>query len=250
MSPTPGTGRVERARARAARARRRRPLNLDSIVDVALRIVDEEGTEAVSMRRVAAEFDTGPASLYAYVANKDELLRSVLERIIEEIGVPQGDTWQDVVRDFAIQTRGIFQRHGDAARLSFAHIPSGTAMLEGTERVLAAMIEGGVPDRIAAWALDILALYVAADAFEGWLMQQRFDDGSGRDPEEVGAEFVDEVHATFAAMPADRFPYLARTMGVMMAGSSDDRFLFGIDMLVAGFAAQVPGGVPTSKEQP
>ena len=148
------------------------------------------------MRRVAAEFDTGPASLYAYVANKEELLRCVLERIIEEIVVPEGDTWQEVVRGFAVQTRSIFQRHSDAARLSFAHIPSGTAMLAGTERVLAAMIEGGVPDKVAAWALDILALYVAADAFEGWLMQQRFDDGSGRDPEEVGAEFVDEVHAT------------------------------------------------------
>ena len=247
--PTPAPGRVERARAKAARARRRRPLSLDSIVDVALRIVDEEGTEAVSMRRVAAEFDTGPASLYAYVANKEELLRCVLERIIEEIVVPEGDTWQEVVRGFAFQTRRIFQRHGDAARLSFAHIPSGNAMLEGTERVLGAMIEGGVPDKVAAWSLDILALYVAADAFEGWLMQQRFDDGSGRDPEEVSAEFVDEVHATFAAMPADRFPYLARTTGVMMAGSSDERFGFGIDMLIAGFAAQVPGDVPTRKRR-
>lgn len=247
MTPSPAPGRVERARARAARARRRRPLSLDSIVDVALRIVDEEGTEAVSMRRVAAEFDTGPASLYAYVANKEELLRCVLERIIEEIVVPEGDTWQEVVRGFAVQTRSIFQRHSDAARLSFAHIPSGTAMLAGTERVLAAMIEGGVPDKVAAWALDILALYVAADAFEGWLMQQRFDDGSGRDPEELGAEFVAEVHARFAAMPVDRFPYLARTMGVMMAGSSDERFGFGIDMLIAGFAAQVPDDARTPK---
>ncbi len=103
--PSPVPGRVERARAKAARARRRRPLSLDAIVDVALRIVDEEGTEAVSMRRVAAEFDTGPASLYAYVANKDELLRCVLDRIIEEIVVPEGDTWQEVVRGFAFQTR-------------------------------------------------------------------------------------------------------------------------------------------------
>ena len=68
-------------------ARAAAPLSLDAIVDVALRIVDEEGTEAVSMRRVAAEFDTGPASLYAYVANKDELLRLVLDRIIDEIAV-------------------------------------------------------------------------------------------------------------------------------------------------------------------
>jgi AcrR family transcriptional regulator len=244
MTPPPATGRVERARAKAARARRRRPLSLDSIVDVALRIVDDEGTEAVSMRRVAAEFDTGPASLYAYVANKDELLRLVLDRIIEEIEVPEGDTWQEVVRGFAFQTRSVFQRHSDAARLSFAHIPSGTAMLEGTERVLAAMIEGGVPDKVAAWSLDILAMYVAADAFEGWLLEQRFDDGSGRDPEEIGAELVGQVHDTFAALPADRFPYLARTMDVMMSGSSEQRFGFGIDMLIAGFAAQVP---PTAR---
>jgi hypothetical protein len=48
-------------------------------------------------------------------------------------------------------------------------------------------------------------------------------------------------------MPVDRFPYLARTTGVMMAGSSDERFGFGIDMLIAGFAAQVPGDVRTPK---
>jgi AcrR family transcriptional regulator len=240
MTTSKPPGRVERARAKAARARRKRPLTLAAIVDVALRIVDDEGTEAVSMRRVAAEFDTGPASLYAYVANKDELLRLVLDRIIEEIDVPEGDTWQDIVRGWAFQTRRIFQSHSDSARLSFAHIPSGTGMLEGTERVLAAMIEGGVPDKVAAWSLDILAMYVAADAFEGWLLEQRFDDGSGRDPEEIGAEFVDQVHDTFAALPADRFPYLARTMDVMMAGSSEERFGFGIDMLIAGFAAQIP----------
>jgi hypothetical protein len=126
------------------------------------------------------------------------------------------------------------------ARLSFAHIPSGTGMLESTERVLAAMITGGVPDKVAAWSLDILALYVAADAFEGWLLNQRFDDGSGRDPEVVGAEFVGQVHETFAAMPADRFPFLTRTMEVMMAGTNEERFGFGLDMLIAGFAAQVP----------
>lgn len=232
--------RADKARARAAKARRRRALSVGAIVDVAMRIVDEEGTEAVSMRRVAAEFDTGPASLYAHVQDKDHLLRLVLDRIIDEIEVPDGDTWQDVLRGYAHEVRRIFQRHSDAARLSFAHIPSGPSMLEGTERLLGSMLEGGVPDKVAAWSLDILSMYVAADAFEGWLMQQRFADGSGRDPEELGAAFVDEVHATFASMPPDRYPHLTRTMGVMMTGSSDERFAFGIDMLIAGFAAQVP----------
>ncbi|MCW2758037.1 MAG: Tetracycline repressor protein class [Nocardioidaceae bacterium] len=233
---------AEQARAKAARSRRRPTLGLRSIVEVALRIVDQEGTEAVSMRRVAAEFDTGPASLYSYVRDKDELLRHVLDRIIDEMEVPDGPTWQDVVRGFAETSRAMFQKHQDAARLSFAHIPTGENVFRGSERVLKAMIEGGVPDKVAAWSLDILSLFVAAEAFEGWLMQQRFaHDAPGRPEEEVDAEFVEQVNDALAAMPADRYPYLARTLPVMTSGTSDERFAFGLDMLIAGFAAQIPG---------
>jgi AcrR family transcriptional regulator len=232
-------GRVERARAQAAKARRRRVLSVDAIVDRALRIVDTEGVEAVSMRRVAAEFDTGPASLYAHVANKQALLQLVLDRILEEVEVPTGDDWQDVIRSLAHNVRSVLQRHNDAAVLSFAHIPTGTKSLEVVEQVLATMLAGGVPPQVAAWSMDIVSLYVAADVYEGWLLRQRFDDGSGRDPEEIGQEFVGQIAASFAQVPADRYPILVANAGAMMTGGSDERFSFGIDMLIAGFAAQV-----------
>ena len=45
------------------------PLGLDAILDTAIRILDTEGLNAVSMRRVAEELNTGAASLYAYVSN-------------------------------------------------------------------------------------------------------------------------------------------------------------------------------------
>ncbi|WP_158604521.1 TetR/AcrR family transcriptional regulator [Nocardioides mangrovicus] len=234
-------GKVDRVRAKAAKRARRRPLSKQAMVDVALRIVDTEGTEAVSMRRVAAEFDTGPASLYAHVRDKDELLRLVLDRVIDEMEVPTADAWQDVVRGFAHNVRSAYQRHADVARLSFAHIPTGEKVLAGSERLLRAMIEAGVPDRVAAWALDILSLYVGADAFEGWIMQQRFShDARGRPVAEVDADFVASVQHDMGAMPADRYPYLARALPVMTSGTSDERFSFGVDMLIAGFAAQIP----------
>jgi AcrR family transcriptional regulator len=233
---------VERVRAQAARRRRRPVLGVDAIIDKALRIVDAEGVDAVSMRRVAAEFDTGPASLYAHVANKDELLRLVLDRIIEELEVPSSGDWQDVVRAWAHNSRTVMMRHKDIARLSFAHIPSGPKMMESIETLLRVMIEGGVPPQVAAWALDITSLYVAADAYEGWLLGQRFDDGSGRDPEDLGMEYLEGVRSHFTSLPAERYPYLTGNVQAMMTGGSDERFGFGIDMLIAGFAAQVTRG--------
>jgi AcrR family transcriptional regulator len=232
-------GRTGQARAQAARLKRRRVLGIDAIVEQALRIVDAEGVDAVSMRRVAAEFDTGPASLYAHVPNKDALLRMVLDRIIEEIEMPSQGEWQQVVRAWAHDSRTVLMRHNDVARLSFAHIPSGPRMLATIEALLAVMISGGVPPQVASWALDITSLYVAADAYEGWLLGKRFDDGSGRDPEMLGREYLEGITSTFASLSAEEYPYLTGNVEAMMTGGSDERFAFGIDMLIAGFAAQV-----------
>lgn len=242
---TPGRG------PSRARSGRRPALGLDAIVEQAQRIVDTEGVGAVSMRRVAAEFDTGPASLYAYVPSKDALLRLVLDRILEEVEVPDCESWPDVVRGLAHNLRSVLRRHNDAAVLNFAHVPSGTRVLELTERILRLMITAGVPTQVAAWSLDILSAYVTADVYEGWMLRQRFDDGSGRDPEEIGIEHFTGVVEEYASAPAERYPFLVATAPEMMTGGSDERFAFGIDMLIAGFAAQVtprpsapPSGTP------
>jgi AcrR family transcriptional regulator len=248
---TARTGRAEQVRARAAKARRRRVLSVDAIVERTLRIVDTEGVQAVSMRRVAAEFDTGPASLYAHVPNKQTLLRLVLDRILDEVEVPTGDDWQEVIRSLAHNVRAVLRRHNDAAVLSFAHIPTGERALESVERVLSTMLAGGVPPQVAAWSMDIISLYVAADVYEGWLLKERFDDGSGRDPEEIGVEYIGQISRSFAEIPPERYPTLVANADALMTGGSDERFAFGIDMLIAGFAAQVsarpsapPSGTP------
>jgi AcrR family transcriptional regulator len=222
------------ARARAARAKRRRRLSPDAIIEVALRIVDKEGVDEISMRRVAAEFDTGPASLYAYFANKDELLRRVLDRVIDSIPTPEGDDWRAVVRMYAHTVRALFGEHNDLAKLTFAHIPSTDRVFEVSERMLRVMIEGGVPPRVATWSLDILSLYIAADAYEGYLAAQRF---AGR--EDFGEQIVADIVGKLTAASPDAFPYLVKHADVLTSGTPEERFGFGIDMLIAGIAAQI-----------
>jgi len=84
-------------RQRPARA----PLSPEAIVDAALRVLDREGSTGLSMRRVADELGTGPASLYWHVANKDALVDLIIDRVAGEVPLPEPDPdrWQEQLRE-------------------------------------------------------------------------------------------------------------------------------------------------------
>jgi AcrR family transcriptional regulator len=222
--------------------RPRNQLSRDRIVEVALQIIDADGTEAVSMRRIAGELGTGAASLYAYVSSRDEVLLLAHEAVLAELEVPamQGQAWQDVIRAWAKQVYRNYAQHQDLARMSFAEIPSGPRMLDITERLLAVMIEGGIPARLASWLIDRLALYIGADAFEGWLMSKKFAAAAGSDGRstyEHGQDWIDGVRTYFASLPRERYPHLVDNVAVMTNGGSEERFEFGIELMLEGVAA-------------
>jgi len=73
---------------RRSAGRRRPTLSPEAITDAAIRLADGDGLEAVSIRRIAAELDARPMSLYDHFAGKDELLDSMAERVVEEMLVP------------------------------------------------------------------------------------------------------------------------------------------------------------------
>src|SRR5580765_1801237 len=66
----------------------RAPITREAIVEAALAVLDRDGVDGLSMRRVAEELDTGAASLYWHVKNKDELLQLIFERTTQEVTLP------------------------------------------------------------------------------------------------------------------------------------------------------------------
>jgi AcrR family transcriptional regulator len=214
-------------------------LSRDRIIEVALQIIDAEGTEAVSMRRIATDLGTGAASLYAYVSGKDEVLTLAHELVIAGIDIPElkGDDWQEMVRVWAWQVYRLYARHQDIARLSFAEIPTGPRSLDVTERLFGGMLRSGVPTELAGWLLDRLALYIGADAFEGWMLGRRFaatDPEDRRSPEERGQEWLAGVRRYFGSLPRERYPNLVDNLDAMMSGESGERFGFGLEVLIEG----------------
>lgn len=217
-------------------------LNRARIVEVALQIIDEEGTEAVSMRRIATELGTGAASLYAYVSGKDEVLALAHDEVISGIDAPalEGKDWQGMVRGWAQQAYRIYSAHQDIARLSFAEIPAGPKALDIVEKLLSGMLAGGVPPQLAAWLVDRVALYVGADAFEGWVFARKFartDPADQRSPEERGQSWFADLAGYFSSLPADRYPAITGNIEALMTGGGDARFEFGLETMIQGVAA-------------
>ena len=217
--------------------RKRRTLNRETIVDVALELVDAEGLEGLSMRRVADRLETGPASLYAHVANKDELMELVYDRVLAEVHVPEPDKrrWEEQLKDALRQLYSVLVAHRDIAFVSMARVPVGPNMLRVAEGLLAILRAGGVPERVIALAMDYASLAVNSLAYEESLY-----------PPDATANQIDayyrQVTDYFASLPADRFPNLAAMAGALMEPERDERLDFAFDVLVQGIAALARAG--------
>jgi AcrR family transcriptional regulator len=218
----------------ARRTPRQRSLSREAIVDAALGIVDTEGLDALTMRTVAAVLGTGAASLYAYVGSKEELIELVVDRVIGEVRFtdqPDSSRWMSQLKEVARELRRVFASHGDLARATFGRIPLGENALNGSEGMLALLRAGGLPDQIAAWVVDLLSLYVMGVAYEDSLtaMDATTSDDVTR--------FITEMRAYFASLPSERFPNIVALAEELTAGDSEERFEFGLEVLIRGLVA-------------
>jgi AcrR family transcriptional regulator len=99
---------------RAEPGSRRPRFTRDEIAAAAVRIADDEGFDALSMRRLAIELDAGTMTLYHYVRTKDELLTLVNDAIMGELIVPPDelpDDWRTAITLIAHRSRDAMRRH-------------------------------------------------------------------------------------------------------------------------------------------
>ena len=216
---------------------RRGSLDAVAIVDAAIRVLDAEGLDAVTMRRVGQELGTGGASLYSHVADKETLLDLVFDRIVGELPLPAAPDparWQEQVKAIVRGTRNVLVAHRDVARVSIARIPTGPNALQATETLLGVLRAGGLPDQICAFAVDLLPLYAVAVAYE-----ESIRSGSDISEEDM-LRYHEDLRMFFAKLPAERFPNMAALADPLTAASDEDedRFEFGLDVIVRGLEAR------------
>jgi AcrR family transcriptional regulator len=211
------------------------PLSEDAVVDAALAILQADGLEAVTMRRVAAALDTGAASLYVYVTGREGLLQAMLDRVTAtvELEAPDPSRWRAQLHSLLQRMHQALAAHPGIAALTLEDPPTTEVVLRLTENLLGILLAGGIDPQDAAWACDIFVLLVTAVASEDDVRRAR-----GRGGDDHLREQADQIHKTFASLPPDRFPLISAHAAELVAGSHDERFHFAIDVVIDGIIAR------------
>ncbi|GAA4660648.1 TetR/AcrR family transcriptional regulator [Arthrobacter cryoconiti] len=210
-----------------ARGARKTPLSIERILDTALQIVEGEGFDALSMRRVATALQTGPASLYAHVRNKGELDDLLIGKLCARVVLPTPDPrqWQRQIIDVCGQLREQFLRYPGISRATLATAPNSLDTLRVSEGMLAILLCAGVPAQSAAWVIDAAYLYVTAYSLESSLRNQPGPELDNRVLDR--SETIERLNM----LPANSFPYTVAHTHELTAGEGNDRFNFTLGLL-------------------
>jgi AcrR family transcriptional regulator len=216
-------------------------LSREAVVAAALAVVDEVGFEAASMRRVATALDTGPASLYVYVADRRELMEAAQDLALAEVELPTTGSWRERLEALVASTVAALARHNDIALASIAAVPLGPQSLRVNEELLRLLRAGGIDDASCAWAVDFLGQYISAVALEqaAWDRAQRaISDPAQATVEAMGADLVERIDGVYARLDPAEFPTIVALRPLLTVGGGDERDAWKLRVIVDGLLAQ------------
>jgi AcrR family transcriptional regulator len=214
--------------------RRRSPgrprVPFDLIIATALRIVDEGGVDALSMRTLAQQLDTGTATLYRAVANRAELIAHVVDRVFGEVefdpSVLRDRDWQQACLLSGQATFDVLSRHRRVAPLLVEYVPTGPNAMVHREWFLAMLLDSGFSHEDAARVYATIARYVL-----GFAIQLQAHGAAAGPAAAVTSAFYHQLD------PA-RFPATLAVADALPASTLEAEFAFGLQLIIAGLAGQ------------
>lgn len=224
MNP-PGT---ERADDQGAGRRRREPLTRERVIRAALRIMDEEGLEAVTMRRLGREVGVEAMSLYNHVKDKEDLLDGITELVLAEIASPpESADWYEQARGASHEWRRVLKSHPNVVRLlaERKHPMTSVVALKPMEHALDILRRAGLSEQETVQAFRAVGGYIFGYVMMevGNLLAENPSAGLAADPEEV-----------LRLIPVDELPGFAELAPYIIQCDMDATFDFGLELLLDG----------------
>ncbi|MGW2044610.1 TetR/AcrR family transcriptional regulator [Streptomyces sp. NPDC001858] len=217
-------------------------LSRAAIVREAITMLDADGIEALSMRKLGARLNAGATSLYRHVATKDELMELAVDEVAGEIHVPPAGApdWRAAVTEAAGSFRTTALRHpwlsSVLGQAGLAYL--GPNLMAFSERLAALFTAAGFPE--PSGAIDTVLSYVIgmSTTEAAWLTTVA---RSG----ETEADFIARLMpaAQQAAAPYD---HLAEGYAAGAAAAADPvalrdaKFAYGLDVVLDGLALRLP----------
>ncbi|MEU6846859.1 TetR/AcrR family transcriptional regulator C-terminal domain-containing protein [Streptomyces sp. NPDC046716] len=213
------------SRAKAAPqapARRGRPpstsLNQGVILDAALALVDREGPDALTLRRLGADLGANHTAVLRHFAGKDEILLGLAERLIAEAmdGFAPSDGWRHTLESLARRMRAACLAHPRVAVLVATRVARRDAEFHGADVVVGALRRAGFGDRDAArYYRSLVDTSLALAAYEASVVAL---GSASREGDRLA------WRREYLAVSPDRYPDLAAVAPHLAAADEDDQF--------------------------
>lgn len=210
----------------------RERLTRDRVIDAALEIMDSEGVDAITMRRVAREVGVEAMSLYNHVADKEDLLDGVCARVMADFRFPdeEGD-WVQTARQGASEWRRVLKSHPNVLAL-FAERNKPMTDLDALmpmEFALRTIGRAGMSEREAVQVFNVMGGYIM-----GFVMMEsgRMFGGGTMDKEAPAPDAIAHV------LGGGQLPCVAAALPHLASCDPDEQFAFGLDLMLAGLQAR------------
>jgi len=210
----------------------REPLSRDRIIRAALRIMDEEGLDAVTMRRVGRELGVEAMSLYNHVRGKEDVLDGIIQGVLREFRITRGADWTESTRLAAREFRRLLVAHPSVMKLMIQRDKPFTNAdsLQVYEYIFELLHEAGLSGADSGQAFHVFGGYIlGAVTLELGLMV----GGPSDDAHEQGHQEMAQLIAL-----AD-LPRLREVMPYLIDCDMDQQFEFGLDLLIEGLRSRV-----------
>lgn len=205
--------------------RGRGTLNREAIAAAALELLDRDGLDAFSMRRLADELGVGTMTLYGYFRSKTELLDAVIDASVSDAGLRVEGTWRERAGTLARAMRAYLERHPALVQIRLREPMTRPRQFRVTEQAVRALVDAGLPRDEAARAFRLLFTYVFGSV--------AFSPDASADAARA------QIRTSLAALPPDEYPLLSSMVDeAVAAAAGDEQFDFGLELILDGIEAR------------
>jgi TetR/AcrR family transcriptional regulator, tetracycline repressor protein len=199
-----------------------------NVVDGALALLDAEGLDGLTMRKLGAALDVRAGALYRHFPSKEALLDALAERLLEGVGDDLPEVpWPERLLILGMRMRAAMLAHRDGARVVAGTYVTGANTLSAAHACIQTLCSAGLSAEQAGWINFALLYYVLGHTIE----------------EQALATLPpgDDWPVRFARAEAKMSPELAQALESVMRADQAERFAYGVKVFIDGIRQQLPG---------
>ena len=204
----------------------------ERVIQTALTLLDQEGLEGLTMRKLALALQIQAPSLYWHFENKQALIDGMADALLDQVARQPSDeqSWAQRLRSLAAELRQALKRHRDGARVFAGTYVVTDNVMRTSEALIGACIQAGASPSLAATASFSLTYYVLGLVME----EQALGPGSNQDLAARQRHFLTTAQGAY--------PHNWQARETLFSQDFDSRFDIGLGLFIAGLQQRIAAG--------